>query len=247
MSDSLGGKTALITGGSGGIGRAIARLFATEACDIALHYASNRAAALDVQARIRASGGNCELFRGDLLKPGAAASLVKSAVRTFGRLDVLVNNAGAVIGHSDFLTASESEWDKNLRLNAMAPFFLSREAFKHMRRSGGRIINVSSIAAKFGGSSHSMPYGAAKAAVEAMTVAMAREGARHGILVNAIRPGVIDTPFHDDTWKDMTRRISLIPLKRMGRPEDVARAALLLAGRGGDFITGQVFNITGGE
>ena len=238
---------ALITGGSGGIGAALCRSFGSAGYRIALHYSRDLASARALQEELAGRGAPCRLLRADLCRPGAAASLVRAALRGFGRLDVLVNSAGAVLGQKDFLEMPEADWERTLRLNAGAPFFLCREAFRAMRRRGGRIINISSIAAKFGGSARSMHYGAAKAALEAVTVGLARHGARYDILVNAIRPGVIDTDFHRGFKKDMARRIAMIPLKRMGRPEEVAALALHLAGPGGDFITGQVLSVTGGE
>ena len=124
-------------------------------------------------------------------------------------------------------------------------FFLTREAFRVMK-TGARVINISSVAAQFGGSSRSIHYGAAKAALEAMTRGFAREGAGRRILVNAIRAGVIDTAFHDKFRKNMGPRVELIPLKRMGRAEDVSAMALFLA-VDGRFTTGQVLCVTGGE
>ncbi len=244
---SLSGKVALITGASGGIGSAIARTFARHGCSLALQYRSDRTQAARLAAELRAPGVRCETFQADLLKKGAPESLVGKALESLGRLDILVNNAGAVIGREHFSKLSGKDWELTMRLNATVPFVLSREAFKAMKGSGGRIINISSVAAKFGGSSRSMHYGAAKAALEALTSALAREGAAHGILANAIRAGVIDTPFHRKFPKDMKARVAMIPLGRMGMPEEVAALALFLAGPQAAFITGQVLAVTGGE
>ncbi len=241
----LDGQVALVTGASGGIGSAIAKALAAEGCAIAVHYSSNAASAESLAARIEALGGHAEVFKSDLLAAGAPKKLVAACVKEFGRLDILVNNAGAVLGGEHYLELSDGAWAKTLRLNAEAPFFLTREAFRVMK-NGGRVINISSVAAQFGGSARSIHYGAAKAALEAMTRGFAREGAPMGILVNAIRAGVIDSPFHGKFRKDMAKRVALIPLKRMGRPEDVASLALHLASDGG-FITGQVISVTGGE
>lgn len=238
-------RVALITGASGGIGAAVARAFAPE-FDLALHYSSNKAGADALAAELAGTGARVKVLRADLTEPKQAERLVASCAKALGRLDILVNNAGANSNGADFLTMTSKQWDEVLRLNAQAPFILSREAFKAME-SGGRIVNVSSIGVKFGGSAKSMHYAAAKAAVEAFTVGMAREGARRGILVNAIRAGVIDTPFHDKFRKNMSERVAMIPLKRAGKPEDVARLALYLVGKGGDFITGQILPVTGGE
>jgi len=241
----LEGQIALVTGASGGIGSAIAKALAGQGCTVALHYSSNADSAKSLAAKIEALGGRARIFKADLLAHGAPRKLIAACAKTFGRLDILVNNAGAVLGGDHFLDLSENAWTKTLRLNAEAPFFLTREAFRVMK-AGGRVINISSVAAQFGGSARSIHYGAAKAALEALTRGFAREGAAKGILVNAIRAGVIDSPFHGKFRKDMAERIALIPLKRMGRPEDVAALVLHLAVDGG-FITGQVLSVTGGE
>lgn len=241
---ALSGKVVLITGASGGIGTAVARACHTQGAATALHYNGSAAAAKKLAKSL---GEEAALFQADLARPGSADKLVKAVLRRFGRLDVLVNNAGAVIGGDDFLVMTEKSWDATLALNLRAPFFLARAAFRAMKARGGRVVNISSIAAKFGGSPRSAHYGAAKAGLEAATVALARFGAPHGILVNAVRPGVIDTPLHGKFRKNMPERIAKIPLGRMGRPEDVARAVVFLAGPGGDFISGQVLGVTGGE
>lgn len=242
---ALEGKVALVTGASGGIGSAIAKALAAGGCAVAVHYSSDAASAKAVAARIKALGGRAELFKADLLETKAPKALVAACLREFGRLDILVNNAGAILGGEHFLDLPVSSWEKTFRLNAEAPFFLTREAFRVMK-NGGRVINISSVAAKFGGSARSLHYGASKAALEAMTRGFAREGASRGILVNAVRAGVIDTPLHGKFRKNMAERVAKIPLKRMGRPEDVAAAVLHLAADG-DFITGQVISVTGGE
>lgn len=232
----MSARVALVTGASGGIGAAAARALAADGWTLALHHARSRPPTVPGSAA----------FKADLSRPGAAAALVRAVVRRFGRLDLLVNNAGAVLGGTDFLSVTEREFAANLQLNLTAPFLLAREAFKVLPR-GGRVVNVSSIAAKFGGSPRSMAYAAAKAGLEALTVSLAREGAAKGLLVNCVRPGVIDTPFHGKFRKAMGPRVAKIPLRRMGRAEDVALMVAHLAGPGGDFVTGQVLCVTGGE
>lgn len=236
---------ALVTGAAGGIGAAVCEALAARDYRLGLHYSSNAAGARRLAARLGPK--RCALLKADLAKTGSAQPLVSACLRAFGRLDLLVNNAGAIIGDQDFLDTPEADWERTFRLNAFAPFFLSRAAFRAMRGSGGRIVSISSIAAKFGGSARSMHYGAAKAALESFTAGLARLGAPHGILVNAVRAGVIDTPLHDKFRKNMAERIALIPLKRIGKPRDVAAMVAHLAGPGGDFITGQVLSVTGGE
>jgi 3-oxoacyl-[acyl-carrier protein] reductase len=238
-------RVALVTGASGGIGTAVCAALADGGFKLVLHYSSNISRARAVAAKLGRE--RCALVKADLSKPGAAKPVIDACLRAFGRLDLLVNNAGAVLGDRDFMDVAESDWERTFRLNAFSPFFLSREAFRAMKGRGGRIVNISSIAAKFGGSARSMHYGAAKAAVEAMTVSLARLGAPEGILVNAVRPGVIDTDFHVKFRKNMKKRIEMIPLKRMGTATEVAAMVAFLAGPGGDYATGQVFSVTGGE
>ena len=240
----LEGKVALVTGASGGIGSAIAKSLAGAGCAVAVHYSSDAASAKSVAAKIMAMGGRADIFKADLLAVNAPKTLVAACLRKFGRLDILVNNAGAILGGEHFLDMPVTSWAKTLRLNAEAPFFLTREAFRVMK-PGSRVVNISSIAAKFGGSARSIHYGASKAALEALTRGFAREGAPRGILVNAIRAGVIDTPLHGKFRKNMAKRIALIPLKRMGRPEDVASWSSTCRRWGLHY--GQILSVTGGE
>ncbi|MBI4348177.1 MAG: SDR family oxidoreductase [Elusimicrobia bacterium] len=241
-------RVALITGASGGVGSALARAFAADGWTLALHCGAREARARRLAAELRRAGGKAEVFRADFRDLRRAQALVERVTSKLGRLDLLVNNAASMADYRDFLELSPAAWEEAFRVNVTAVFLLSREAFKAMkRRGGGRIINISSIAAKYGGSPKSLHHGASKAAVEAITAGLARFGAPHKILVNAIRLGVIDTDIHRRLKRDMKSRVRLIPLKRMGRPEEVARMAVFLAGPGGSFITGQVLPVTGGE
>jgi 3-oxoacyl-[acyl-carrier protein] reductase len=246
--DGLRGRVALVTGASGGIGRAIAEELGHAGAAIAVHCHSNTEAAAGLADALQGQGGRAEVFQAALADTRDSEALVDAVVARLGALDVLVNNAGAVTGDHDFRDMTDEEWDRTIALNLKAPFFLARAAFRAMEaRGGGRIINISSVGARFGGSARSMHYGAAKAGLEAVTVALARAGAPAGILVNVVRPGLIDTPFHGRFAKDMAARIDLIPLKRMGEPVDVARMVAFLASDAGRFVTGQIFSVSGGE
>lgn len=245
----LKGKRVLVTGASSGIGACTAELFGTYGATVGVHYRGNKKGALEVVDNITKKGGKAALFPGDLLQPSVRAGLLKSFTDAFGGIDVLVNNAGGVYGAKSFLELDEESWDNTFALNAKAPFFLAKEAFAVMKeQGGGKIINISSVSAKYGGSPQTMHYGAAKAALDAITVGLARAGAPYNILVNSVRGGVIDTPFHKKIGRgSLEDRIKLIPLKRAGQPIDIARTVLFLASEAGNYITGEVFTVAGGD
>lgn len=241
-------KRVLITGASGGIGSAAAALFAGYGAIVGIHYHQEKDKAEQALAAAEAAGGRGATFQADLLIEGERAKLIEEFTAAYGGLDVLVNNAGGPIGNDHWSQITIDSWRKTFALNAEAPFYLSVAAWPALKAGGGRIINISSIAAKYGGSDSTIHYAAAKAALETITAALARRGASDGILVNTIRPGVIDTDFHKRFKRaDFEARKELIPLGRAGRPEEVAQMALYLSSRSADFITGQVFSVTGGE
>ena len=248
MFPGLDGKRVLITGASGGIGSCLARLFAEYGALLGLHYHQNRAETETLVREIEKVGGEAVSIQADLCAP-ALPNLLQTFTERFGGIDILVNNAGAVIGAVDFLDLEPQMWEQTFRLNVQNPYFLAREAFVVMKmQGGGKIINISSISAKYGGSTKTLHYGAAKAALEAVTTGLARQGAPHNILVNAVRGGFIDTPMHHKIGRaNLQRRIDMIPLKRAGTPVDVARMVLFLASEACDFVTGEVFTVAGGD
>lgn len=246
-------KRVLITGASGEMGASMAKLFASYGACVGLHYSSGKEEAINLLKEIRDKSGKAELFQGNLLEQSARENLVKSFVETFGGIDVLINNAGARFDYVHFSELDEKSWDNSFGLNVKAPFYLSSSAFQYMQeKGGGRIINISSITVKYGGSAKTLHYAAPKAALESLTRAFAREGAKYNILVNSIRPGIIDTQiqtkglegYTDDQRKE---RINLVLLKRVGQPIDVARMALFLASESGNYITGEIFTVAGGD
>jgi len=247
--ERLNSARILVTGASSGIGACTAKLLGSYGACIGVHYHSNKEGAVAVAENICGQGGNAETFQGDLLSHSVRATLVKSFVSTFGGIDVLVNNAGGVYGAKNFLELDEESWDYTLALNAKAPFFLAKSAFSIMKeQGGGKIINISSISAKYGGSRQTLHYGAAKAALDSITVGLARAGAQYNILVNSVRGGLVDTPLHIKIGRDnLEDRIKLIPLKRAGQPIDIARMVLFLASEAGDYITGEIFTVAGGD
>lgn len=248
MFESILGKKVLITGASGGIGARMALLFAEHGAVLGLQYHSGKKTTESLAEDIEKRNAQASFFHADLVAQ-SGETLVDDFVDCFGGIDVLINNAGAVFGFKSFLELDDKSWEKTFKLNAQAPFFMARRAFVHMKKNGGgKIINISSVAAKYGGSEYSMHYGAAKAALEAETIGLARAGAKHDILVNAIRGGFIDTPFHQKLGsKNIEERVQLIPLKRAGQPEDVASMALFLASDAGNFITGEIIAVAGGD
>jgi len=247
--EDLKGKKVLVTGASSGIGACIADLLGSYGAVVGVHYRSNENGAMDIVSNINKQGGKAETFRGDLLVASVRANLLKSFIDVFGGIDVLINNAGGVYGFKHFLELDEESWDNTFALNTKTPFFLAKDAFFFMKeQGGGKIINISSISAKYGGSPQTLHYGAAKAALDSLTIGLARAGAPYNILVNSIRGGFMDTPFHKKIGRsDLEKRIELIPLKRAGQPIDIARMVLFLASEAGDYITGEVFTIPGGD
>ena len=248
MFKSLEGKKVLVTGASGGIGSVIAHLFAECGAVVGLHHNQSEKEVDQVVREIEKKGGHGASFQADLTAD-STEDVVRSFIDMFGGIDVLVNNAGAVVGAKDFLDLDEESWDKTFRLNARAPFFLAQNAFKHMKdHKGGKIINISSISVKYGGSAQTLHYGAAKSALETVTLGLSKAGAKHNILVNTVRGGFIDTPMHQKLGRtNIEKRIEMIPLKKAGKPRDVAGMVLFLASEAGDFITGETFTVAGGD
>ncbi len=250
MFESIKGKRILITGATGGIGSALAELFADYGAHLGLHYVKNHKKALNLLKKTREKTSS-EIFKANLLKSKEVMNLAKSFIKKLGGIDVLINNAGSY-NHIDFRSLDEKFWQNTFDLNVKAPFILSRDVFNYLKdQGGGRIINISSVNVKYGGSGKSLHYIASKAALESVTRTLAKEGAKYNILVNAIRPGLIDTPMRTKiknySEKDFLKRMELVLLKRAGKPIDVAQMALFLASEAGDFITGEIFTVAGGD
>jgi NAD(P)-dependent dehydrogenase (short-subunit alcohol dehydrogenase family) len=250
-SGALRGKVAIITGAATGIGRASALLFAQAGARVALADAREPELARTA-AEVRAAGGEATAIAADLARPDACAAVVTGAVRAFGRLDVLLNNAGVgtmVVGGT-VETIGLEHWDLAQDVNVRAIYLVSRAAVPHMRSAGGSIVNISSVSAfrgSVGRPSHA--YAASKGAVLALTHAMAASYGRDGIRVNAICPGTIRTRLTADIV-DRVERASKeghgIPLGRVGEPEDIARCALFLASDDASFISGAHIVADGG-
>lgn len=245
----LAGKVALVTGGGRGNGRAIALGLAREGADVAIGYASHEAAARAVVGEIQALGRRAIGVPGDVAAPGTAARLVAETVAAFGRIDVLVNNAG-VLRRTPFLEIAEEEWDRILDINLKGVFLIGQAVARQMvaQGGGGKIINISSLN-QFNAGLNVAHYSVSKAGVGMLTKAMALELAPHDIRVNAIAPGLIETDMNrQDIARDDFRegRLARIPLKLIGRPDDLVAIATLLASDDARLITGATFNVDGG-
>ncbi|MFL5176526.1 MAG: SDR family NAD(P)-dependent oxidoreductase [Microvirga sp.] len=248
----LKGKAVLITGGSTGIGAAAARAFGQNGAKVALNFNANAEEAGKVAADIERAGGKAVLVRGDVTKSGVAAQVVAETVKAFGRLDVLINNAGALIKRTPVADYTDDYVDAVLELNVKQVVRFMREAAVQMRRQrgGGAIVNVSSIAARHGGGPGSVIYAAAKGFVATATRGWAKELVRDRIRVNAVSPGVIMTPFHErySTPEQLAAMQTTIPMDRLGTPDECVGAFLYLASEAlSGYVTGQIIEVNGGQ
>ena len=243
---NLAGKVALVTGGSRGIGRAIAIALAKAGADVAINYLANEGAAAQTVAEISGLGRNALAVKGDVRDPQAVKALIADVVKRFGRLDVLVNNAG-VLKDAFVSFMKDEDWELVVGVSLKGAFNCIREASRiMMRQRGGRIINISSDAGLMGDAQRAN-YSAAKAGLIGLTKAVARELARSSVTVNAVAPGVIETDMIANITPDRREAmLKLVPLARFGKPEDVAEIVVFLASDDARYITGQVVCVDGG-
>jgi 3-oxoacyl-[acyl-carrier protein] reductase len=217
-----------------------------------VNFNASRAEAEGVAADIRAGGGEALLLQGDVNQPDAAARLIAETVAAFGRLDVLVNNAGALIKRTSVTEYTDAFVDQVLDLNVRQVVRFMREGARQMKEQGGdgAIINVSSIAARHGGGPGSVIYAASKGFISTATRGWAKELVPHGIRVNAVSPGVIVTPFHErySTAEQLAAMQATIPMDRLGEPEECVGAFLYLASAEmSGYVTGQILEVNGGQ
>ena len=241
------GKVALVTGGSRGIGRAVALALAGLGCRVVIGYRSSEDAAEGVCAEARARGGEIVAYRGDVGQSAAAAGLIEAVAARFGRLDILVNNAG-VFPRTPIVEITDDEWEEVLRSNLYSTFYCSRAALPHMIRGGGGVIvNVGSIAGKRGSRFHAA-YAAAKGGVFAFTRSLAKEAIPYGVRVNAVCPGRVETDIFGSQLDDAERArfLSEAPIGRLSAPEEVAAAVVFLASRASSYVVGETLDVDGG-
>lgn len=239
-------KTALVTGASRGIGRAIALKLASAGYTVAINYAGSHDAAAAVKSEIEAAGGKAILLQGDVSKPEDVDRIFKSVKEQFGALDVLVNNAG-INRDALLIRMKEENWDAVISTDLKSDFLtIKAAAMMMMRKKKGSIINISSVVGVTGNAGQAN-YAAAKAGVIGLTKACAKELAPRHIRVNAVAPGFIETAMTDGIPEKLRdAMIASIPLGRMGQPEDVAKAVCFLASEEASYITGQVLVVDGG-
>lgn len=243
----FGGKVAVVTGAGSGLGRGIAARFAEAGAAVVVHYRRSARGAETLVGRIAGDGGRAVAVQGDLTREEDAARLVTSAVEAFGRLDVLVNNAGGY-PQAALLEMTPAQWDEVIAINLRSTFLCTQAAARQMvhQGAGGAIVNITSIEAENPAPGHSH-YDAAKAGVLMHTRAAAQELAGHGIRVNAVAPGLVWRDGIDEAWPDgVARWQRAAPLGRLGRSEDVADACLFLASPGARWITGASLTVDGG-
>ena len=247
------GRVAVVTGGSRGIGRAVALALARQGWDVALSYVANPAAAEETAQRVQAEGTRALVVRADMASEADIRRLFAETQTTFGRLDALVNNAGIVGGQHAILDATQEHLRSVFDTNIVGTFLCVAEAARAMSTQrggrGGTIVNMSSAAARHGGMPLEGHYAASKGAIDSFTLAMAKELAPHGIRINAVRPGLIDTEIHEvHGGQELLARIGpTVPIGRAGTADEVAEVVAFLCGPLSSYVHGALLDVSGGR
>lgn len=251
MTSDLKDKVVLITGASTGIGAAAARAFARAGSKVMVHYNASRDAAADVVRDIEAAGGKAAMAGGDVTQEADVKRIVAETLAAFGRLDVLINNAGGMLGRVKIEDYTVEHINRVLALNCTQVALFLREVTPVMRRQkSGNVINVTSIAARHGGGGGAILYAGAKGFVSTVTHGWAKELVGDNIRVNAVSPGVIVTPFHDrySNAQQLAAMQATVPMNRLGTPDECAGTFLYLASDAlSGYVTGQVIEVNGGQ
>ncbi len=237
-------KNVIVTGGSRGIGEAIVRILAESGCNVVLNYNKSEEKAKCIQDDLKNKGYNVEIFKADVSDREECKKLIEFGIKTFGYIDVLVNNAG-IAQYKLFTEITDEDWDRMMRVNLNSVFYMSQEISKHMiNRKEGAIINISSVWAMVGASCE-VHYSASKAAVDGLTKGLAKELGKSNIRVNSVAPGAIDTDMNSDLTEEELKELeNETPLSRIGKPKDIAKCVKWLVED--DFTTGQVISPNGG-
>ncbi|OQY18296.1 MAG: beta-ketoacyl-ACP reductase [Anaerolineaceae bacterium 4572_32.1] len=246
MDRSLENKVAVVTGGSRGIGRAIALELARRGANVIVNYNRNAEAAAEVVAAIEAADGRAVAVQADVADFEQAAGLIKAALDKFGRIDILVNNAGTTRDQL-LMLMKEDDWDTVLRINLKSVFNCCKAAARPMvRQRWGRIISISSVSG-ITGQGGQTNYAASKAGIIGFTKSLAKELGPRSITVNAVAPGFIPTDLTADLPEELKQKlIEATPLRRMGKPEEIANVVAFFASDEASFITGEILTVDGG-
>ncbi len=246
MKDMLKDKVALVTGASRGIGKSIALALAENGAAVAVNYSSSESAAVEVAELIRKNGGKAEIFKARVNVEAEVEEMFSSVEKSLGPVDILVNNAG-ITKDNLLMRMKTDEWDSVIDVNLKGAFLCTRRAVKGMMKNRyGKIINISSVVG-FAGNAGQFNYSATKAGIIGMTKSAALECASRGIRVNAVAPGFIETDMTASLSDDVKAAyMEKIPLKSLGKPEDIANAVIYLASPLSDYMTGQTLHLNGG-